>query len=379
VVLQPGTHGGGVDDHRDAVPPQVVGRADPRQHQQLWGLDRPAGDDDLAGRAGFAPAPVADVADPPRPAALEEHPADVRAGLHGDIRPPHGRPEVGVSGGPASPRSLGHLIVTNALLLSPVEVLVARQPRRHRRLQPRPAQRMLIALVLHPQRPLGAVIGGVAPLLVLGPQEVGQQVDVAPAGAAVAVAPGVVVDPVAANVDHAVDRRAAPEHPPTGPWDPPLARVPLRHGHVIPGQRPIPQRRRGSRQGDLGNVIRRSALEHQNAGRQVLTQPTRDHAPRAAGADHDVVIHEHLHGSSLPHRVSRRGGSGASPGVHVPCLSVHQGVTTRLSLHWWSFSRSFHQALLQPTRPHWAESRPNLSCLDPTGTVRAEYGQLSPK
>ena len=56
---------------------------------------------------------------------------------------------------------------------------------------------------------------------------------------------------------------------------------------------------------------------------------------------------------------------------------------TNLALAWafdrllrWSFWRSFHQALLQPTRPHWAESRPNLSCLEPTGTVRVEYGQV---
>jgi hypothetical protein len=45
----------------------------------------------------------------------------------------------------------------------------------------------------------------------------------------------------------------------------------------------------------------------------------------------------------------------------------------------WSFWRSFHQALLHPTRPHWPESRPNLTCLEPTGTGSAEYGQLSPK
>ena len=44
-----------------------------------------------------------------------------------------------------------------------------------------------------------------------------------------------------------------------------------------------------------------------------------------------------------------------------------------------SFPQSFHQALLQPTRPHWPESPPNLSWLDPTGTGSAEYGQLSPK
>jgi hypothetical protein len=45
----------------------------------------------------------------------------------------------------------------------------------------------------------------------------------------------------------------------------------------------------------------------------------------------------------------------------------------------WSFSRSFHRPQLQPTRAHWPESQPNLSCLDPTGTGSAEYRQLSPK
>jgi hypothetical protein len=45
----------------------------------------------------------------------------------------------------------------------------------------------------------------------------------------------------------------------------------------------------------------------------------------------------------------------------------------------WSFWRSFHRPQLQPTRAHWPESSPNLSCLDPTGTGSAEYRQLSPK
>jgi aldo/keto reductase family protein len=35
----------------------------------------------------------------------------------------------------------------------------------------------------------------------------------------------------------------------------------------------------------------------------------------------------------------------------------------------WAVSQSFHQALLQPTRPHSTESPPNLSCLDLTGAV----------
>jgi hypothetical protein len=80
VVLQADTHGRGIDDHQDAVRAQLVGRADPRQHQQLRRLHRPAGDDDLTGRAGFARRPVTDVANPRRPFAVEEQLADVRVG-----------------------------------------------------------------------------------------------------------------------------------------------------------------------------------------------------------------------------------------------------------------------------------------------------------
>ena len=35
----------------------------------------------------------------------------------------------------------------------------------------------------------------------------------------------------------------------------------------------------------------------------------------------------------------------------------------------WTFSRSFHQALLQPTRRHSTEWLPNPTCPDPTGLV----------
>jgi cystathionine beta-lyase len=55
-----------------------------------------------------------------------------------------------------------------------------------------------------------------------------------------------------------------------------------------------------------------------------------------------------------------------APGVAAAVGRLPGGLLTACLLRW-SFWRSFHQALLQPTRPHWAESRPNLSCLDPTG------------
>jgi hypothetical protein len=42
-------------------------------------------------------------------------------------------------------------------------------------------------------------------------------------------------------------------------------------------------------------------------------------------------------------------------------------------------SQSLHYVLLKPTRAHWPESSPNLTCLEPTGTDSAEDWQLSPK
>jgi hypothetical protein len=44
-----------------------------------------------------------------------------------------------------------------------------------------------------------------------------------------------------------------------------------------------------------------------------------------------------------------------------------------------SFSRSFHQALLNRTRPDSTESRPTLTCPDPTGPERTEDWQFPPK
>jgi hypothetical protein len=54
-------------------------------------------------------------------------------------------------------------------------------------------------------------------------------------------------------------------------------------------------------------------------------------------------------------------------------LTLEPGTPQRtpmpLRLLWWSFSQSFHQGLLQPTRPHSTECLLNLTCLEPTGAV----------
>jgi hypothetical protein len=70
----------------------------------------------------------------------------------------------------------------------------------------------------------------------------------------------------------------------------------------------------------------------------------------------------------IPQRGSARGCQGSYTLCRRPACPGRHRRTPPHRLLRWSFWRSFHQALLQPTRPHWAESRPNLSCLDPTGT-----------
>jgi hypothetical protein len=67
-----------------------------------------------------------------------------------------------------------------------------------------------------------------------------------------------------------------------------------------------------------------------------------------------------------------RGGQALhEPETHVPGLRPSR-CSDQLQLGgsclpWWPFSRSFHQALLHRTRPDSTESRPNLTCLGPTG------------
>ncbi len=70
VVLQVGADLRRVDDERDAVLGEVLGRPDAAQHQQLGRVDRTAGEDHLAPREGV----------PHDAADLDVHPGGARLG-----------------------------------------------------------------------------------------------------------------------------------------------------------------------------------------------------------------------------------------------------------------------------------------------------------
>ena len=74
---------------------QVVGVADPRQHQQLRRVDDAAGEDHLALGAGHRGVAAAAIFDPDRAAALEHDPGRQRAGLDREPGARQGRPQIG--------------------------------------------------------------------------------------------------------------------------------------------------------------------------------------------------------------------------------------------------------------------------------------------
>ena len=204
VVGQVRAHAGAVHDHADADVAQVVGGADAGQHEQLRAADGAGTQDDLALDIGGLLHATLQVPHPRSPAAVHHNPGGARVGLDLKVGPRHGRAEVGVRGGAAAAAGLGHLVEAASVLLRAVEVVVGGQPALLGGGDPRLGHRRLEAEVGHGQRPGPAVVGIGASGVALGPAEVRHQVRVTPAAAAVLVPPGVVVVPVAADVDHGV-------------------------------------------------------------------------------------------------------------------------------------------------------------------------------
>ena len=293
VIGQVPAHAGAVGEHRDVVLAQVRGRADTGQHQQLRAADGASREDHLGVGPGRLLDAAAQVADAGRPAALDVDAGHQGVGLHGEIRPADGRVQVGVGRRPAPPAPLSHLVVPDAILAGAVEVVVAGLAAVLRGADEGAGQVALVAQILHAQRSGRPVVGRRAPGVALGPQEVGQQVGIAPALAAVVVPPGVVVDPVAADVDHRVDRRRAAEDLAPRPVHRAAAGPVLLGRLVVPVEGRLEQQVDGGRDVDLVRGVRRPGFEQQYPGVRILGQPRGKHAAGAAGADNDVVVHGH--------------------------------------------------------------------------------------
>jgi hypothetical protein len=151
-------------------------------------------------------------------------------------------------------------------------------------------------------------LGGAA-LVVLGAFEVGDQVVEAPSGAA-RVAPGVVVGPVAADVDHRVRGRRSAQRAAAGKMDAPPVAMRLAAGRVVPVDGAVGERGHSQRNVDVVEGVRRAGLDEQHFDVRVFTQACCQDAAGRACAHDDVVVH-----ASLPFEVAAGILHRATPGV----------------------------------------------------------------
>jgi len=283
-----------VRQHVDAHLDQVVGRADAGQHQQLRAVHRAAGQDDLGAGQGAGRLAVPQVIHADGLAAFDDDLRDQGVGEHREVRPGH----VGVQvrgGGRAPPAvSLGPLVPADAVLARPVEVVVGHRSLLLRRGDERRAGGGLVPRVGDAQRAAGAVIGRRTARVILGPAEVGHQVLIAPADAAVLVPPAFEVVAAAPDVDHRVHRGRTAQDLAPGPVNGPAGRAVLRDRLVIPVVRALEEPAHRGRGVDLRSVVGRPGFEEQDADLRIGGQARRQDASRASGADDDVVIHGDL-------------------------------------------------------------------------------------
>ena len=275
----------------------MVGRTDPRQHQELRRVEHAAGQQHLASDERPMEPAAARVLDADRARSVEDDPRRERVRLDHEVVPPHRRAQER-HGRAAAPAVLdGPLAEPEAFLLLAVVVRGERPVRLARGVEPAVEQRIAIARGDDGERAVAAPPGVRAVLPALAALEVGEDRGVRPAAAAV-LRPAVVVAAVAAHVGHDVDRRAAAEHLAAHRLDPAVVQPGLGLRVVAPVEHPmLPDLAEPDRDVDQGMGIAPAGFEHQHADRGIGGEPVREHAARGAGADDDVVV-----GLALSHR-----------------------------------------------------------------------------
>src|SRR3984893_6333026 len=195
---------------RNAKPGQVLLRANAGEHQQLRRVDGSAAQNDLArGTSGAEPAMLAKRhAD--RTAAFAPNLLGQGPGDDLEIGALHCRAEIADGGRAALSVARRRLVVAYPVLAGAVEILIARKAEPGRRGDKTLTDRGLRD-IRHAERPICAVEPIGAARLVLRASEIGQHIVERPAGIA-ELAPMVEIFGLAADIDHAVDRRRTAEH-----------------------------------------------------------------------------------------------------------------------------------------------------------------------
>ena len=146
-------------------------------------------------------------------------------------------------------------------------------------------------------------------LEVLGLLEVRQDALVRPAAIA-ELAPGVVVERLAADIEHAVDRRRAAERAAARARDAAAGHALLRLHLEVPVELVVVQKLgEAGRDVDPHRLVARARLEQQHLDGRILGQPVGQHAARRAAAHDDVIPIGHLLRSLIRRPERSRGAS----------------------------------------------------------------------
>ena len=191
--------------HRNAQRLQQFGLADAGQFQQMRGFHRAGGQDDFAVATGFARDAALGVGDADRALAFQQNRGGHRLGDQGQIAARPGRFQKRARGGPAFAVLLGDLVVAEAFLLAVVVVRIARIALGRGGVDEGVQQFGAFPHFGNVQH-AALVAGGIALALeIFRLLEVGEHGIVGPAAVS-ELRPGVVVERIAANIQHAVDR-----------------------------------------------------------------------------------------------------------------------------------------------------------------------------
>ena len=284
--------------HCNAVPAQLCGGADAREHQQLRRVEGSAAQGHFEPRADDLHHIAAPHFHAHRAPAFQHHAQRLGLGAYMQIGALlHYRMQIGRGGRTAlavlrAAMELRDLVVANAFLLRAVEVLVAFQAGLDAGLDECLGDRARAALLRDLQRAAAAMPFALAALVAFGALEVGQHLLEAPATAAGA-RPVVVVAAVAAHVEHGVDGAGAAQAAASRLVAAPAVQAGLGHGLVaVVVDLQGPTRQHGHHAGrrphqDAPTVA--AGLDQADRDTRVFTQARRQSGAARAAADDDVV------------------------------------------------------------------------------------------
>ena len=288
VVMQVLPDAGQILDERDADLLQMRLRADPREHQDPRALDRPAADDHLAIGPHLAQCAVLHIGHAGRAGVGDLDLMHPRIGDQRQVRALQRGAQEGDRSRLAQPVGSVQIAKADADLIAGIAIGIIGMARLHPGLDHRAVHRMGPHLGGDMQQPpLGVPLGGLA-VIILGFEEIGQDLVPIPSGIPER-RPAIVIGLRAAHIDHPVERGRPAERFPARPEQLSVVGMGLRLGPIGPVIGRIPQLDDAERGRDRLAIIGAARLQQQDRG-AVFREAIGQHTARRSRAANDVII-----------------------------------------------------------------------------------------